>query len=119
MPAGRAASYLSGRRTTLTRSHAVDFTPNPEAKRFDKSSILLYQANPQPNWGPGARARSVRVEPVADTAGVAVPAAKRKSEDAPGGGVGAEASVGKKPKVDVDEGDAEVDEDDEEAAMNA
>lgn len=80
-------------------SHTVDFTPHPDAKKFEKdkdSKAVFYQVNPLPNWGPGSRAKSVKAAKEEGDKGE-----KRKSEDAPEG-------EAKRAKVDEDE----------EAAMN-
>jgi hypothetical protein len=42
--------------------HTIDFTPHPEANKLEKGEkVVYYQTNPLPNWGPAARARTVKV----------------------------------------------------------
>lgn len=87
---------------SANNSHTIDFTPHPDAKRFDNKAaqkVVLYQENPLPNWGPGSRAKDAKT--------------KRKI-DGDEGGVSTDTGDNepKRPRVD-----AVVDE--EEAAMNA
>ncbi|KAK4685606.1 tRNA (guanine26-N2/guanine27-N2)-dimethyltransferase, partial [Tremellales sp. Uapishka_1] len=43
-------------------THAIDFTPHPDAKKMEKGEkVVFYQANPTANWGPGSRAKSAKV----------------------------------------------------------
>uniref|UniRef100_A0A0V0J5X1 tRNA (guanine(26)-N(2))-dimethyltransferase n=2 Tax=Schistocephalus solidus TaxID=70667 RepID=A0A0V0J5X1_SCHSO len=49
--------------TLMERPHnpRVDFTPHPNANPSSRvEGLLRYQLNPLPNWGPKARARSVK-----------------------------------------------------------
>lgn len=91
-------------RTLLEKpmTHTVDFTPHPDAKRYEKDGkAVFYQVNPLPNWGPGSRAKSVKASNGSGSSG---DAAKRKSD------AEAEAPADtKRAKT----------EDDEESAMNA
>jgi tRNA (guanine26-N2/guanine27-N2)-dimethyltransferase len=77
---------------------------NAEAKKYERDGRTVnYQMNPLPNWGPAARARSVKV---GKDGKLEEPITKRKSED------GEEVNA-KRVKVDAA---VEVD---EEAMMNA
>lgn len=72
---------------------------NADAKKYERDGRTVnYQMNPLPNWGPAARARSVKV-------GAEEPNTKRKSEDG-------EPADAKRAKVEAAE-------DSEEAMMNA
>ena len=49
--------------------HAIDLTPHPDANKLDKGDkVVYYQTNPLPNWGPAARAKTVKAGPGADAA---------------------------------------------------
>jgi tRNA (guanine26-N2/guanine27-N2)-dimethyltransferase len=117
--------YVNSTRTD--GRHTIDLTPHPDASKLEKGEkVVYYQANPLPNWGPAARARTVKagpgpggpsqpqpsqaqtvlsVEAKSETAGE--PDAQKRKAD-----VADEVPAVKKAKVE-DEGDA-----DEEEAMN-
>ena len=90
--------------------HTIDFTPHPDVKHYEKADkVVYYQTNPLANWGPASKAKSIKSAPVAKAASAAtVPSGeKRKTET---GEVGEGSVENKKPKVDNEE---------EEAGMNA
>ena len=85
-------------------SNEIDFTPHPNASKFDRGEkVVFYQNNPLPNWGPGSRAKNVNTSKVAkapvtakEVAAATVEEGKRKAED------GVEGDFGKKAKVQVE-----------------
>ena len=73
------------------RSHHVDFSPHPDASKFEKGEkVVYYQENPLPNWGPGSKAKSYKSTTMIGTTDV--DAGKRKMEE--------ENAAMKKVKVD-------------------
>jgi tRNA (guanine26-N2/guanine27-N2)-dimethyltransferase len=80
----------------MCRSHTVDFTTHPDAKKDEKGEkVVYYQTNPTPNWGPAQRAKVVKAP--------APGQAKRKSEE---GGEGVDGEI-KRAKMEVAAGEEE------------
>jgi len=88
-----APRYLWPEASLIFR-HTVDFTAHADISKFEKGEkVVFYQVNPLPNWGPAARAITVKKDTKA-TGSVHHDEFKRKAEEA---SVEAEA---KKPKVE-------------------
>lgn len=88
----------------MSRSHTVDFTAHPDAKKYEKGEkVVYYQTNPTPNWGPAQRAKVVKAPASASVPTPMPGQAKRKSEE---GGEGVDGET-KRAKTEVEAGEEE------------
>jgi len=87
---------------SLTSRHTVDFTAHADISKFEKGEkVVFYQVNPLPNWGPAARAITIKKDTKA-TGSVQLDEGKRKAEE-PTGEVEAKKSKVEEPVKTAEE----------------